>query len=258
MADRGATPSVARSSKWFAPYADGRTVVPVMNSDIASVPGRSERDEWLTIELRHLAALATVAQEASFSGAADSLGYVQSAISQQIGSLERIVGQRLVDRSARPRSVSVTPAGKTLLEHVYAILEQLSLAKEDIDALSEPSQPAVSFGVDALFGSWLTADLLGPLMATAARPAWDRIERASSRELLRLVTKGQLDAAFVPLPVASGPFFAVELRREAYVLAVPAATPAEEADAASILKRYPLVAIDDCGGTAALLTRRHG
>jgi hypothetical protein len=64
--------------------------------------------------LRHLAALASIAQEASFSGAAESLGYVKSAVSQQIGSLERIVGQRLVNRSVRPRSVTVTDAHERL------------------------------------------------------------------------------------------------------------------------------------------------
>ena len=40
------------------------------------------------IELRHLAALRAVAEEGSFIGAADALGYSQAAISQQIAALE--------------------------------------------------------------------------------------------------------------------------------------------------------------------------
>ena len=39
------------------------------------------------IEIRHLVALSAVAEEGSFRGAGDALGFSQSAISQQIASL---------------------------------------------------------------------------------------------------------------------------------------------------------------------------
>ena len=50
------------------------------------------------LELRHLAALRSVAEEGSFIGAADALGYSQAAISQQIAALERCIGQTVFDR----------------------------------------------------------------------------------------------------------------------------------------------------------------
>src|ERR687885_400028 len=61
-----------------------------------------EADRWAGLELRHLLALDAVAREGSFGRAAVSLGYTQSAISQQIAALERIVGERLLERQGGP------------------------------------------------------------------------------------------------------------------------------------------------------------
>src|ERR671930_2454082 len=85
-----------------------------------------EPDRWLGIELRHLTALEAVGREGSFGRAAKSLGYTQSAVSQQIAALERIVGSRLIERPGGPRRVSLTEAGELLLRHAEAIVARLA------------------------------------------------------------------------------------------------------------------------------------
>src|SRR5213083_909354 len=94
-----------------------------------------ELDRWLGIELRHLAALKAVAEEGSFRGAASQLGYTQSAVSQQIATLERLVGEKLVERPGGPRPVSLTEAGRLLLRHADSIVARLQAAQADLQAL---------------------------------------------------------------------------------------------------------------------------
>ena len=84
-------------------------------------------DGLFGLELRHLVALEAIASEGSFGRAAQRLGYTQSAISQQIASLERIVGQRLVERPGGPRPVTLTEAGALLLSHAEGIMARLFL-----------------------------------------------------------------------------------------------------------------------------------
>ena len=86
-------------------------------------------DVWLGVEIRHLAALEAVSNEGSFGRAATKLGYTQSAISQQIATLERIVDVRLVERPGGPRPVSLTEAGQLLLRHTEGILARLQAAQ---------------------------------------------------------------------------------------------------------------------------------
>jgi DNA-binding transcriptional LysR family regulator len=79
-------------------------------------------DRWLGVELRHLIALEAVSREASFGRAAVSLGYTQSAISQQIATLERIVGEKLVERRGGRRKGALNEAGGLLRPHGEAIV----------------------------------------------------------------------------------------------------------------------------------------
>src|SRR6059036_4217341 len=95
----------------------------------------SPQSSWLGLEFRHLIALKAIAETGTFGRAAAQLGYTQSAISQQIAMLERIVGQRLIDRPGGPRPVSLTEAGELLLRHADAIAARLQAAQADLAAL---------------------------------------------------------------------------------------------------------------------------
>ncbi|WP_306332122.1 LysR family transcriptional regulator [Streptomyces sp. KL109B] len=69
-----------------------------------------------------------VARLASFSAAADELGYTQSAVSQHIAALEQDLGAPLLTR----RPVAPTPAGERLLEHAAPLLLRLDAARADV------------------------------------------------------------------------------------------------------------------------------
>ena len=87
---------------------------------------------WLGVELRHLAALKTVAEHGSFVRAAQELGYSQPAISQQISALERMIGERLLERSSGSNRIALTRAGDVFLRHAEAMIEQMRAADADL------------------------------------------------------------------------------------------------------------------------------
>ena len=94
-----------------------------------------EPDGWLRLELRHLTALRAVSREGSFAAAAAALGYTQSAISQQIAMLERVIGARVLDRPGGRRPAVPTQVGRVLLDHADAIVARLQAARADVAAI---------------------------------------------------------------------------------------------------------------------------
>jgi DNA-binding transcriptional LysR family regulator len=182
-------------------------------------------EQWLGIELRHLAALVAVARERSFRGAAARLGYVPSAISGQIATLERAVGARLVERSRGPSRVGLTPAGELLLAHAESIMSRLQAAQADMGDLLG--------GVHATLRAGITQSVGVRILPTLMQRYSDRwpdvqllpLEAAGDLELYEGVERGELDLAFVELPVPDGPFETFELMTDPHVLLVRSDDP---------------------------------
>jgi DNA-binding transcriptional LysR family regulator len=86
------------------------------------------------LDVKRMRVLREVAARGSFSGAADSLSYTQSAVSQQIAALEREAGTMLVERNAR--GVRLTEAGTALVGHADAILARLDAAERELEAIA--------------------------------------------------------------------------------------------------------------------------
>ncbi|MFI6290519.1 LysR family transcriptional regulator [Nonomuraea sp. NPDC050790] len=85
------------------------------------------------VELRHLAAMAAVAEEGTFGRAATRLGYTQSTVSQQIAALEKAVGGLVFDRPGGPKPVRLTPLGSVVLDHGRALLARARALTEAVE-----------------------------------------------------------------------------------------------------------------------------
>jgi DNA-binding transcriptional LysR family regulator len=178
-------------------------------------------DNWLGVELRHLAALEAVAVEGSFGRAADRLGYTQSAISQQIASLERFVGEKLVERPGGPRAVSLTQAGQLLLRHAEAIVARLDAARADMAALRAGETGTLRVGTYQSVGARVLPGVMRRFRMDYPGISLELHEPTTDPELFALIETGELDLAFCGLPLPEGPFEATELMHDPYVLVVP-------------------------------------
>jgi DNA-binding transcriptional LysR family regulator len=214
-----------------------------------------ETDRWPGLDLRHLIALKTIAQEGSFGRAAETLGYTQSAISQQIATLERVVGLKLIERPGGPRAISLTEAGRILLRHAEAIEARLHAAKADMDALSAGEAGRLRVGTFQSVGARVL-----PLLVRRFSEAHPRVEIALQEspdedDLLEMVERGELDVTFNTLPVAREPFETVELLRDPYVLVVPVGSPLASSTRIPSLKEIalqPLIGFSRCRAMDAL------
>ena len=217
-----------------------------------------EPDRWLGIEIRHLAALEAVARERSFHRAAERLGYTQSAVSAQIALLERLVGERLLERPGGRRPVSLTEAGQLLLRHAERIVAQLAAARADLAAVSSGAAGVLRVGTYQSVGARLL-----PWVMRDFGSAWPQVEvrleeSADDEALMRLVQFGEVDLTFMSFPVPDGPFETIELLRDPYVLLVARDSPlAERAERPTLrdVAKLPLIGYRERGNHDALQTR---
>ncbi len=168
-------------------------------------------------EVRHLEALRAVAEEGTFRGAADVLGYSQAAISQQIAGLEAAVGSPVFDRPGGPRPVILTPVGRALLRHAEVILERLDAARDEVSDIAAGTGGRLIIGTFQSVAVELLPDIVGRVRQETPGIIMRAIEEDENAPLIERLEDGDIDVAFLAGPVQDDTFDSIDLGTDPFV-----------------------------------------
>jgi DNA-binding transcriptional LysR family regulator len=98
-------------------------------------------------DVHQLRVFATVAENLSFTRAAEALFLTQSAVSHQIADLEKALGAELFVR--QPRNVALTSAGAVLLDRTRRIFTAFEEARIAVRTAARPDQGTLRVGASA-------------------------------------------------------------------------------------------------------------
>ena len=148
------------------------------------------------MELRQLEYLVAVAEEASFTRAADRLHVAQPGVSAQIRQLERELGQELFDRSGR--TVRLTEVGTAVLGYARDALGAASSARFAVDEFVGLVRGRVNVGMVVACSSFDLVELLAGFHLE--HPGVEiALSEANSDELISGLLSGQLDMAYIAI-----------------------------------------------------------
>ncbi|MFF4764599.1 LysR family transcriptional regulator [Streptomyces sp. NPDC001292] len=194
---------------------------------------------WTRLDIQHFVTLMHVARCGSFTEAAAQLGYTQSAVSQQISRLESLVGHLVVNRSAGGKTVTLTPAGRVLLQHAETLTGTLQRIAIDVDALSRGAAGILRVGCYESVGAKLLPSVLTSFHQEYPKVQVALTELPDDGDLLHRVESNDLDLTFVVFPLTAGPFESQPLLEDPYVLVVASDSPLAESTLPIDLDDHP-------------------
>src|SRR3954470_17651514 len=147
------------------------------------------------MELRQLNYFVAIAEEQSFTRAAERLWVAQPGLSTQIRRLESELGVRLFER--RPRGVDLTDAGELFLERARTAVAAAELARSTGDDLRAGLVGAIKLGAATGLGWRLFPELLERFGRDRTDIELTVVESYAGT-LLRDLQDGRLDAVVAP------------------------------------------------------------
>jgi len=151
------------------------------------------------VEIRQLRAFVAIAESGTFTAGAQRVHVTQAAISMQIRQLETEIGARVFVRA--PRHVILTEAGEHLLRRARQMLREHDAAVDEIAELAGAERGRLRIGSAS---AMVLTDQL-PTILTELRKQHPRAEigvtSGTSEALVEQILAGELDIAFVSLPV---------------------------------------------------------
>ncbi|WP_171114081.1 MULTISPECIES: LysR family transcriptional regulator [Streptomyces] len=153
------------------------------------------------IDVQRLRVLRAVAEHGSFNQAAAALHLTPSAVSQHVAVLERSLGAQVVARSTR--GVTLTQAGRIMVQAAESVAAELAHAKQQVDQLST-GRTQLTIATFTSGGRFLLPGALARLTAAHPRTVL-HVREAEPEDSLPLVREGAVDLALAyhfdgPLP----------------------------------------------------------
>lgn len=162
------------------------------------------------MNLSQLKAFLAVAQDRSFSRAAEKLYLTQPAVSKQIQALEEGLGMRLFDRVGR--SILLTQAGNILHDHAHIAFRTLEEARETINQLRGLQRGHLRISAASTIGTYMLPQPLGELKAQF--PGIEiSLAITNKARVVQQVLSHEVELGFVGPPVEPA-----ELEMEEYLL----------------------------------------
>ena len=204
------------------------------------------------LHLDHLRAFVEVIERGSFSAAARRLNLTQPAISQQVRSLERRLGVRLIERLGR--RATPTLAGEELLAHCRTIDAAVGAAVAAMDRHATGTVGQVRLGTGATACTYLLPPVLRRLRA--AFPSLQIVVvTGNTPDLARAVEENRIDVGLLTLPTPGRIFDVTPLLDDPFVAFTAADDAADLPDTvdAHWLARRPVVLYEPGAHTRRLV-----
>lgn len=197
------------------------------------------------MEFRYLESFLVLSATLHFGQAAERVYLSQSALSRQIQQLEAELGVALFERSGR--RVALTPAGRILASHARRVMDEIREARLALAELDGCLQGGISISCFDGASVYLIPNILASLHSSHSGIAVS-VATHNTKDALRAVRDGTVDAAMVVLPVPLDGLQVLPLFREELVLVLPAHHPLRS------LRRVPIKSLRD----EPLITARKG
>lgn len=194
----------------------------------------------------------TVAEQGSFSAAAQALHMTQPAVTMQIQSLEDYFGSKLLIRSTK--KLELTEAGRTLLPYARDAIGLMRSTEEAMTAFATKLQGRLQLGASLTIGEYVLPRLLGPFGKQYPQISIE-LKVMNTAQIIDEIVGHQLNFGLVEAPVHHPDMVSDPVMEDELKLIVPSDHPLTKLERVTMeeVVAYPFVLREKGSGTRQVM-----
>ncbi len=204
------------------------------------------------MNLDYLQTFITVVEKGGFSKAAEVLSLTQPAVSFQIQTLERELGEKLIDRSSA--KIKLTPAGEIVYKYAHKLLKEKGRLEESLAKMSGAVRGELHLGASTIPGEYILPAILAKFKKDF--PDVDlHLQIEDSYEVSKKVSQHEIDIGFTGSKFSTHPVIFEDFASDELLLITSSHHPLasrKEVSLSQILKE-PFILREEGSGTRKTL-----